>query len=161
MPLPKLVEYNTEAEYKAHYLSHYCNQNPIMTHDNIPVMFYPETFEHSFYKRSAKKWSAKKDIFSKERGERIDWIKHVLQDPTVMMKKGYDKARNNYDSTRRVTYMNQENFVVVIWVNDKKGTAKFVTAYLVDNPYAAEKIRNSPDWGKMSIKKPLVIWPSS
>ncbi len=148
MSLPSLIEYETEAEYKQHFIQHYCNQSPILTHDNIPVMFYADRFEHAFYKRTQKKWSAKKDQFSKIRGERIDWIKHVLQDPTVAMKKGYDKAKNSYDNTRRVTFINEENYVVVIWINDKKGTAKFVTAYLLDNQYAAEKIRNSPDWEK-------------
>ncbi|MGG5255369.1 hypothetical protein ACQYAD_18240 [Neobacillus sp. SM06] len=41
--------------------------------------------------------------------------------------------------------MNEENYLVVIFIN-KKGEGKFKTAYLVDNEKAAEKIRNSPVW---------------
>ena len=52
MNLPKLLTYETEEEYKQHYIEHYCNSSPIMTFDEIPVMFYPERFEHAFYKRT-------------------------------------------------------------------------------------------------------------
>ncbi|MGB4438436.1 MAG: hypothetical protein WBJ13_04255 [Sedimentibacter sp.] len=147
MALPDLIEYTTEDEYKNYYIEHYCNASPIDTFDSIPVMFYPETFEHAFYKRTEKSWKAPKDSFSKERGERLDWIKCVLQDPTVTPRKGYDKATGSYDNTRRVTFINEQNYVVVIYIN-KKGTGKFVTAYIVDNEKTAEKIRNSPLWEK-------------
>lgn len=43
--------------------------------------------------------------------------------------------------------MNEENYLVVIYIN-KKGEGKFITAYVVDNERAAEKIRNSPKWEK-------------
>ncbi len=145
MNLPKLLTYSTEEDYRQHYIEYYCNSCPIITFDDIPVMFYPETFKHAFYKRTQKSWKAKKDIFSKERGERLDWIKYVLQDPSIVPRKGYDKAKNSYDNTRRVTFMNDENFLVVIYIN-KDGRGKFVTAYVVDNGKAAEKIRNSPRW---------------
>jgi len=147
MNLPKLLTYATEEEYKQHYIEHYCNSSPIMTFDEIPVMFYPERFEHAFYKRTKKSWKAKKDVFSKKRGERLDWIKYVLQDPNIIPRKGYDKAKNSYDNTRRVVFMNEENYLVVIYIN-KKGEGKFITAYVVDNDEAAGKIRNSPKWEK-------------
>lgn len=145
MALPKLLKYSTEQEYKNHYIENYCNTSPIYTFDGMPVMFYPETFEHAFYKRTRKSWRAPKDRFSKERAKRLDWIKHVLQDPSIVPRKGYDKSTGLYDNTRRVAFLNEENYLVVIYINDK-GQGKFITAYLVDNDTAAEKIRNSPKW---------------
>lgn len=147
MKLPALLAYTSEEEYKQHYIANYCKDLSISTFDGIPVRFYPEAFEHAFYKRSVKKWSAEKDMFSIERAERMDWIKSVLSDPDIIPKKGYDKAKDSYDNSRRVTFITPENYVVVIWIN-KSNTAKFVTAYLVDNESAAEKIRNSPNWEK-------------
>ena len=145
MALPDLIVYSTEEEYENHYIGNYCNASPIKTFDGIPVMFYPENFVHSFYNRTEKRWNAPKDKFSKERGERIDWIKCILQDPTIIPRKGYDKATNSYDNSRRVTFINDENYLVVIYIN-KRGIGKFITAYVIDNDSAAEKIRNSPLW---------------
>lgn len=151
MALPDLIQYSTEIEYKDHYLNNYCNADTIITHDGIPVKFYPETFEHAFYKRTRKSWKAPKDNFFRDRGEKMDWIKHVLQDPSITPKKGYDKGTGLYDNTRRVTFMNEENYLVVIYINDR-GEGKFVTAYTVDNVIAADKIRNSPDWERLGIE---------
>lgn len=142
--LPPLVEFNTEIEYEQYYIKNYCNKQ-ITTYDGINVTFYQETFKHAFYKRSKKTWRSRKDRFSKERGERIDWIKYVLSDPNIIPKKGYDKEKQSYDSTRRVAFLNEENYLVVIYINGR-GEGKFVTAYLVDNDEAADKIRNSPNW---------------
>lgn len=147
MALPELLKYETEKEYKQHYIRTYCEASPIYTFDNIPVMFYEDQFDHTFYKRTHKSWTAEKDSFDIKRGKRMDWIKHVLQDPKIVPRKGYDKAKNSYDNTRRVTFLTEENYLVVIFIN-KKGKGKFVTAYLVDNDAAAEKIRNSPQWEK-------------
>ncbi len=47
--------------------------------------------------------------------------------------------------------MNEYNYLVVIYIN-KKGQAKFITAYVVDNEKAAEKIRNSQN-GRVRYKK--------
>lgn len=147
MSLPDLLNYGTEEEYKKHYINNYCNACPIYTFDNIPVIFFEDRFEHAFYKRSRKSYYAEKDSFSVERAKRMDWIKHVLQDPTIIPKKGYDKKKDSYDNTRRVTFLTEENYLVVIYIN-KKNKAKFVTAYVVDNEEAAKKIRNSPKWEK-------------
>jgi hypothetical protein len=147
MGLPKLLKYQTEEEYRQHYIKNYCEACPIYTYDNIPVMFYEDKFDHSFYKRTHQSWEAKKDRFSYERGERMDWIKYVLQDPNIIPRKGYDKAKKSYDNTRRVTFLSDENYLVVIFIN-KKGEGKFVTAYVVDNEEASNKIRNSPRWEK-------------
>lgn len=145
MALPELLKYKTEEEYKQHYIKNYCESCPIYTFDNIPVMFYEDRFKHAFYKRSRKSWHAEKDSFCNLRGERMDWIKYVLQDPKIIPRKGYDKEKNSYDNSRRVTFLTEENYLVVIFIN-KKGEGKFITAYVVDNEEAAEKIRNSPKW---------------
>ncbi|WP_297995115.1 hypothetical protein [uncultured Clostridium sp.] len=142
--LPPLLKLKNESEYKNYYIENYCNKE-IKTHDGIVVKFFEDRFEHSFYKRTKKTWKSKKDIFSQERGERMDWIKYVLNDPTITPKKGYDKATQSYDSTRRVAFLNSENYLVVIYIN-QNGEGKFITAYLVDNENAADKIRNSPNW---------------
>lgn len=80
----------------------------------------------------------------------MDWIKYVLEDSTIVPHKGYDKENNTYDNTRRVALLSDENYLVVIYIN-KNGIAKFVTAYLVDNEMAAQKIRNSPLWEKQKV----------
>ena len=84
MALPELLIYVTEEEYKQHYIRTYCEACPIYTFDNIPVMFYEVQFDHTFYKRTHKSWTAEKDSFDIERGKRMDWIKHVLQDPKIV-----------------------------------------------------------------------------
>lgn len=101
--------------------------------------------EHAFYTRTEKRWKAAKDHFATERGERIDWIKAVLEDPSIIPRKGYDKARRTYDNSRRVTFLAPNNYVVVIYINDK-GKGKFVTAYVVDNVDTAQKLSSAPLW---------------
>lgn len=128
-------------------MEHYCNNMDITTFDGIHVRFYEETFEHAFYVRTRKSWKAAKDKYSTERGERIDWIKAVLEDPSITPRKGYDKARKSYDNSRRVTFLAPNNYIVVIYINES-GEGKFVTAYLVDNQDTADKIANSPIWEK-------------
>lgn len=147
MTLPALVQLATEEEYRQYYIENYCNKSPIYTYDQIPVTFYPEKFEHAFYKRTNKTWKAKKDQFFRSRGERIDWIKCILQDKSITPKKGYDKATGSYDNSRRVAFLSKDMYLVVIYINNK-GEGSFVTAYEVDNQNAANKILNSPDWEK-------------
>lgn len=145
MSLPRLLRYDSEEKYRQHYIENYCQPCPIYTFDNIPVMFYEDVFTHAFYKRTHKSRDAEKDCFCNERGERMDWIKHVLQDPDITHRKGYVQKNQSYVNNRRVTFLTEENYLVVIMIN-KKGVGKFMTAYVVDNEKAAEKIRNSPKW---------------
>ena len=144
MNLPDMLILSTEEEYKNHFISEYCEKSPIATFDGLPVMFYPEVFEHSFYKRSRASWNAPKDQMDVERCKRMPWIKTVLNDPSIIPRQGFDKARNRYDNTRRVTFLAPNNYVVVI---RKAGQSwRFVTAYIVDNQVAAGKIQASPAW---------------
>lgn len=144
MSLPELLNLSTEEEYKNHFINEYCNKSPIATFDGLPVMFYPEMFEHSFYKRTRANWRAPKDQMDIDRCQRMPWIKAVLNDSTIVPRQGYDKARNRYDNDNRVTFLAPNNYVVVI---RKAGSNwRFVTAYLVDNAAAASKIQASPPW---------------
>lgn len=144
MSLPALKNFSSEAECKQYYINNYCCAD-IKTFDGIVVKFYEDTFEHAFYTRTEKRWKAAKDHFATERGERIDWIKAVLEDPSIIPRKGYDKARRTYDNSRRVTFLAPNNYVVVIYINDK-GEGKFVTAYVVDNVDTARKLSSAPLW---------------
>ena len=108
MSLPALRSFADEAECKNYFIDNYCNQT-IYTHDGIKVKFHKDMFEHAFYVRTAKLWKAKKDHFATERGERIDWIKYILQDPTIVPRQGYDKAKKRYDNSRRVAFLDPNN----------------------------------------------------
>lgn len=144
MNLPKLLILSSEEEYKNHFIAEYCKKSPIATFDGLPVMFYPEMFEHAFYKRTAPKWTAPKDRMDLDRCKRMPWIKEVLKDSSIVPRKGYDKARDRYDENNRVAFLSPENYLVVI---RKAGSVwRFVTAYLVDNEAAAKKIKDSPVW---------------
>lgn len=146
MGLPTLKNFSSEAECKQYYIDNYCHA-VIHTFDGIVVRFYEETFEHAFYTRTEKRWRAVKDHFAVERGERIDWIKAVLEDPSIIPRKGYDKAKRTYDNSRRVTFLSPNNYVVVIYINNN-GEGKFITAFVVDNADTAQKLSKAPLWEK-------------
>lgn len=145
MPLPPLVQYATEAEYKTHYERGYC-KNAVTTFDGIRVHFAPNQFEHAFYESTAR--DGKKDAFSSVRAQRIDWIKATLENPAAALFKGWDKKTRTYNSTRRVTVV-YEDFVVVVAMGLKQDgslKAKFVTCYQADNSIG--KIKQSPVWSR-------------
>lgn len=144
MALSELLFLSSEAEYKAYFIKNYCNVSPIATFDGLPVMFYPDMFEHAFYKRTEARWKAPKDRMDLDRCQRMNWIKDVLNDDTIIPRQGYDKAHNRYDNNSRVAFLGPNDYIVVI---RKAGeTWRFVTAYLVDNEWAKRKIMASPAW---------------
>lgn len=144
MVLYELLLLSTEEEYKNYFIENYCNVSPIATFDGLPVMFYPEMFEHAFYKRAIANWHAPKSTLDMERCKRMKWIKEVLNDDSIVPRKGYDKARNRYDNNSRVTFLAPNDYIVVI--RKAGATWRFVTAYLVDNEWAKNKILSSPIW---------------
>lgn len=146
MAIPELLNLPEEADYKKFFVEHYCNPSPILTWDNLPVEFYPEMFEHAFYKRTEKKWSAPKACVDLERCERMLWIEDVLQDSSIVPRVGYDKARGKNDARSRVALVSKEKYVVVIRRAGSKW--KFVTAYVIDNELTFQKIMASPVWNK-------------
>jgi len=131
------------ADYKKVYENEYCNKE-IYTHDGVLVKFYPERFEHAFYK-SANRKQGDKSLFSLERAQRMLWIREVLLDDSLPVYCGYDKKRKIYDFSRRVSLVTPDDYVVVIMLNNKRPyEASFVTAFLCDSPQVVSKIKNSP-----------------
>lgn len=141
---PALVNYATPAEYKEHYEKYYCRQK-IITFDNLRVYFRKTKFGHVFYESSSR--DGRKDVFSRRRAERIDWIKATLEHPKAEFYQGWNKDKKVHDCDRRVSVV-YEDFVVVIQIkrdiNEQIIAAEFVTAYSADNSIA--KIRSSPKW---------------
>lgn len=138
------LELQTEKDYKEHFIEKYCSQE-IITFDGIKVNFYPRNFEHAFYKRSKKKTTAPKDLFDSERAKRIDWIKKIIEDESIKPRVGYDNRKKTLDYNSRVSYVQNEKYVVIIRMIDET-KAFFVTAYLVDNTYTSRKILEKPLW---------------
>lgn len=144
MAIPDLLKLPSESAYRNHFIENYCALSPVFTWDGLPVMFYPEMFEHAFYKRAAKQWSAPKEKVDWDRCERMDWIKGVLADSTIIPRQGYDKATGKNDNRRRVVLVSQEKYVVVIRADKQRW--RFVTAYLIDNNYTYNKLMAAPLW---------------
>lgn len=134
----------SEDEYRKVFLDNYCEKSPLLTWDGLPVEFYPEMFDHAFYKRSYKSLKAKKDSLDVDRCQRIMWIKAVLNDPDIIPLVGYDSYRGQYDTGSRIALVSEERYVVVIRNVGKKW--RFVTAYLIDNEKTYKKILSSPHW---------------
>ena len=152
MALPPLVSYQTPAEYKRHYERVYCRGH-IETSDGIRVYFSPSKFGHAFYESRAR--DGRKDAFSGERAERIDWIAATLQNPDAALFKGWDKTRRQYEDARRVAVV-YESFVVVVEMRIKRdGTLKadFVTCYQADRSIG--QIRRGPRWSKADCLRHL------
>lgn len=143
---PDLVFYTNIEEYRQHFIVNYCDGDALVqTFDGIQVYFYPDMFEHAFFESSDRRGS--KDVLSTKRAERIDWIKSVLQDASAELYEGYDSKNKNYDNSRRVAIITEDDYVVIIrFVKGIK--AKFVTAYVADSGDTARKIRTSPKWIK-------------
>lgn len=146
MSLPPLVCYEKTEDYKRYYISQYCREK-IFTFDGIRVFFRQERFAHAFYEATAR--DGKKDVFSRERAERIDWIKSTLENPKADMYQGWDKRKYTYDESRRISVV-YEDFVVIMDIT-KRGLdkspleSKFITAYPADR-FAMKKIRTAPRW---------------
>ena len=144
LPPPK-VNYATEAEYRAHFVRVYC-RGPVMTFDRIPVWFRPKDFDHCMFESTRR--DGVKDVLSRVRAERVDWIGATLTNPKADLYCGWDKRLRRVDRNRRVAVVYEE-FVVVIDVHqkpDRTYTARFVTAFLADKSIA--KIRGMPRWVK-------------
>ncbi|QPA31640.1 hypothetical protein [Thermaerobacillus caldiproteolyticus] len=138
-----LLILDSEADYKQYYIEEYCNKD-IYTHDGIKVKFPPNQFEHSFFE-SANRRQKDKSIFSRERAERLSWIKKVLNDPSLQLYAGWDSKKRRYDHTRRVCLVTPDRYVVILRMINPR-LASFVTAYVIDNDDNLAKIKASPIW---------------
>lgn len=134
----------SEIELREIWKNEYCdNAKPIFTFDHIRVKFFEDMFDHAFFE-SANRRQKDKSILSLNRLEKIYWIKDTLQDNSALIKKGWDKAKKKYVNDRRVALV-KGNYVVIIRLTGEK-TAKFMTAYEIQEKYNIDKIFNSPDW---------------
>ena len=141
MPLPQLLFLPDEGSYRKYYVTHYCNI-PITTFDGIAVHFYPERFDHAFF-RDCSPTSGDKASFDLQRAERIRWIRHVLQGPFVEL---FRRVMPN-SKIMRIALEPTTPYVVVIQMNTRDPMrARFVTAYIVDSGSALSKMRSNPKW---------------
>ncbi|TYB33044.1 MAG: hypothetical protein FXF49_08385 [Flexistipes sinusarabici] len=143
--LPPFLNLSNIFEYQDYYYENYCKK-PVITHDNIPVYFKYNSFNHICYESSNR--DGNKDIFSTARAKRLPWIRHTIESPKSILYQGWNKKSNTYDPTRRVAHL-YENFVVIITIGMRKNGAlkgNLLTCYDANN--SIYKIRNSPLWDK-------------
>lgn len=146
MAVPPLLSLKSVREYREYYEKKYC-KGPTVTFDGIPVYFSKSKFNHAFFESSRR--NNVKDVFSKTRAERMDWIEATLQNPAAKLYQGWDKKKGKYDPRWRVCVV-YGNFVVVIQIRTKKDgnlKAEFRTAYVADKSIG--RIRKSPVWKKI------------
>lgn len=135
----------TEPELRQLWKDEYCNTGkPIHTFDKIHVKFHESMFDHVFYESADRKFRDK-SILSLNRLEKMLWIRDTLEDPTAVLKQGWDRDSKTYDNGRRVALV-KNNYVVIIRFTGLFKAA-FVTAYeLTDDEGNNSKILTSPNW---------------
>jgi len=150
VPYPPLLSLAGEAQYRAHFETVYC-RGPITTFDGIRVRFRKCDFDHCCFESSHR--DRRKDMFSRSRAERLDWIGAALRDPNAELFIGWDRDRKRYNPNRRVAVV-MHNYIVIIAIT-APNRARFVTAYLADaqpqkpgRPSSLDLIRSSPKWQK-------------
>lgn len=132
-------------KYRELYNRVYC-VNPLVTFDGIEITFEPDCFDHAFFKSDY--YDDVKDRPDERRLSRILWIKEIISDSKIPRYLGWNKRKKRYTNESRVTFITNDNYVVVIRFTDKKQTkAKFVTAYVANNE-SCFKIKQSPSWQK-------------
>ncbi|WP_031405290.1 hypothetical protein [Geobacillus vulcani] len=134
----------TQQEYFDYYVNNYCS-NPIYTHDGLPVYFDRDRFSHAFFK-SVDRRSADKSQFDIERAKRMNWIKKVLQDPSLQIYAGYDNKKKKTDHSRRVSIVVPERYAVIVRFNRKFDKCFFVTAFIVDTDDNLNKLIQEEIW---------------
>ena len=153
MVQPSLVCYDKIEKYREHYEHVYC-RSIIQTFDGIRVYFKPYRFDHVFYESTAR--DGRKDLFSRIRAERIDWIKATLQNPEADLFQGWDKKRRQYSPHRRVAVI-YESFVVIVAMRLKRNNelkAEFITCYQAENSIG--KIKSAPVWNLEDCREQLL-----
>lgn len=136
-----LLKMNNEMDYKNYYINNYCSCE-IYTHYGLKVNFKNSDFEHAFYSSKSRRLKDK-SLFSRERAERIAWIKKALQDKNLTLYDGWDSTKKRYDPRRRVSLVTPDGYVVVIRLI-KPNEGRFVTAYVIDSPRVLSKIQGGP-----------------
>lgn len=149
MSYPPLVAYSSQDDYRRHFQGKYCKK-PLLTFDGIAVIFTHRDFDHAFFESSLVR-GQRKDVFSKSRAERIDWIEVALAESDAELYCGWDKRKKTYTAAKRLALVNR-NYLVIIRITGEN-RARFVTAFVVDNVLGTLlRIRTSPEWYVLTKK---------
>ena len=147
MAFPDLVEYDSEEEYREHFRRCYVNAaTPILTVDGVPVRFFEDTFDHAFFEASDRR-TGEKDQFSKDRAERIDWIRFAIEEGGRVE---YFEWTDDRGNERRELLLGGSYLVVLQFRGKTRNWAKFVTAFPHDNP---DRIRHDSNKQRVWPKK--------
>lgn len=110
------------------------------THDNQPVMFYEDRFDHAFFSSAHKTFRQyNKDEFQKDRASRVSWIGPVIQGNIEGTECWWIPDSNRRDSSgniiiKRLYVVWDENYLV--WLEPlKTGKWKFSSAYCANKNY--------------------------
>jgi hypothetical protein len=141
MPTPPLLERLDIDDYRDYFRDKYCIEG-VTTFDNIAVSFRRQDFDHCCFESSRR--DGNKDIFSKVRAERLNWIEAALTDPSADLFLGWNAKKKRNDPSRRVAVIDT-NYVAVIRLISPT-TAAFVTAYLADSASTISRILKNPRW---------------
>lgn len=147
MDYKKIKSYKmSEDELRQLWKDVYCYpKEPIKTFDDILVRFFERKFDHCFYE-SENRRERDKSILSLNRLEKILWIKDTIQDPSAMLKQGWDRDSKTYNNKRRVAFVKESYVVIIEFTGFKK--AVFVTAYELHEDDNIHNIKESPEWVK-------------
>lgn len=141
MVLPPLLHLPDEMSYRRYFSEQYVAAIPLVTFDGIRVRFFPAIFDHAFF-RDISRSSGDKSLFARERAERMDWIRAILQDSTVELYKRQVRGK-----IRRIALEPAERYAVIIQIRSADGrVADFMTAYVVNSDSALAKMRSNPKW---------------
>jgi hypothetical protein len=141
MPLPPLRSLPNEVAYRVYFQAQYCNAT-VVTFDGITVRFFPDMFDHAFY-RDSSRTAKDKANFDLRRAERMDWIRAVLEDSNLEL---YRRVMPN-SKVRRIALEPTTPYAVIIQIDSHDASrARFITAFVVDSSSALNKMRANPKW---------------
>lgn len=141
MILPPLLSLPTVEDYRHYYENTYCRAK-VLTFDGIRVQFFPEDFDHAFW-RDSNRQVKDKAVFDWERAKRMDWIRAVLASPSGEL---YRRTMPD-GKVRRIALVPGERYAVIIQMHHRRPReARFITAYVVDSDSALQKMRSNPRW---------------
>lgn len=113
-----------------------------MTFDGLGVWFYAEQFDQAFFRDSSPS-AHDKAVFSQERAKRMKWIEAILKDASA------EVYRRQMDDGKlaRIALWQHERYAAIIQLRpNRPGSARFITAYVVDSETAMAKMRGNPKW---------------
>jgi len=137
--LPPLLILADQQEYRAYFENHYVNGPPVITFDGIRAAFYPETFDHAFF-RDSTPTAGDKACFDLFRAQRMNWIRAILGDPGMEI---YRRVMPNR-KVRRIALESSTPYAVIIEM--RRHNSIFITAYRVDSRRALSRMRSNPPW---------------